>query len=226
MPSWRARRSAAGRGRSPSVDRWVATCSQPRNQPSARFVLPRASICARRSMALRRASADAGVDSTTTSITSSYTTMLKRSRSSRRASASSTACLASVELGARHRARAVEHEGEVDGRALATRVAGGAVSSTSTNRWLRSIGRMRRRSARAVRTGHDGSSSSRSRAISTRRSTRLAVDRGSGRRMWSSTSGARLDALPLGAFESGGGVGAGSGWWRYRRRRRASVAST
>ncbi len=39
--------------------------------------------------------------------------------------------------------------------------------------------------------GHDGSSSSRSRAMAIRRSTRLAVALASGRRMWSSTSGAR-----------------------------------
>ena len=171
-------------------------------------------------MALRRASSEAGVLSTTTSIAvvvddDAEPVALGRGV----ASASRTARLASSIFSPRHRARAVEDEGEVDGRALAScAVAGGAVTSTRTKRWLRLVGRMRRRSARAVRRVMTGSPSSRSRAIAMSRSTCLAVGRGSGRRTWSSMSGREVDALPLGAFERVARLGCRGrrrGWGRW-----------
>jgi Ca-activated chloride channel family protein len=68
------------------------------------------------------------------------------------------------------------------------------------------------------KAGHGWSSESRSRAISMRRSTRLAVERGSGRRMWSSTSGARLrrshwERSSRGAWSGAGGGAVDAGAW-------------
>ena len=83
----------------PSGPRCAATCSQPRSQPSARLVLPRASMSRSRSIAARRAPGVAGVDSKTTSTMSSYTTRLKRSSASSRPMASSMASFAMASFG-------------------------------------------------------------------------------------------------------------------------------
>ena len=119
-----------------------------------------------------------------------------------------------------HRPRAVEHEGHVHGRTRLVPVGHGGYQRDGDVTDAATGGA----DERSVGTGgqfiHECSFIS-ARASSSSRSNLRFITRESGRRTWSSISGARRDALPLGAL-AGGPVPCG-GRRRWRRARRQAV---
>ena len=121
----------------PSSERASATCSQPRSQPSPRFVLPRASISPSRASAARRASGVARVDGKTTSIDLVVDDDREPVVVVEAGERLLDGELGQPDLLAAHRAGAVDDEGEVDGRRACSWRAGGAPISARTKRLLR-----------------------------------------------------------------------------------------
>ena len=168
----------------PSAARCVATCSAPRNQPSDRFVLPRASTASepghRVPPRLRRTgrALDDEIDHVVVHDDAEPIAPVEVLEGGR------DRPLGELDLLARHRARPIEHEREVDRQPIpfAGRGRRGDLDEDEA------LAPMIRPDEAPIGAGgnggvgHDGSSSRRSRAIETSRSTCLESGRGSGRR--------------------------------------------
>ena len=146
-----ARPSLSRRQRSTPSARWPsATSRQPVSQPSPRLVEPRGSIEARARRASRYGLRGASwsrrpVDLVVVGDDGEAVVAVEP------AERLLDGRLGQGQLGARHRARAVDDEGEVDRRTGARPLAVGAVTVARTNRWLRYVERTSSRSWRMER---------------------------------------------------------------------------